>query len=164
MKSAKSIILILLITFMHNAWSSLDTNDSFNIQAGTKKLIFKKNPKMEWRQFCFDTKMGCARFRFNNVKSDPIFGYIKIVTDQVKSKDFNKYCKEVFDISSSEDKTLNKFSVDTKSKSKIQHCSWMGQKDVIHFFWKDGFTIVVNTNDSFNVETLLSEAKFNEKL
>lgn len=161
MNGAKVFVLIFLITFMQNAFSSLKSNELFNIQAGEKKIIFQKNPNLEWRQFCFDTKLGCARFKFNNGKSEPIFGYIKVVTDQLQSKDFNKYCKEVFDISFSNDKSLNSFNIDTKSK--IQHCSWMGKKDVIHFFWKDGVTLVVNTNEYLNVDNILSEAKFNEK-
>lgn len=161
MKCTKNILLIFLFSLMPSAWSSQKTEASFNISAGEKKLSFQKNPNLEWRQFCFDTKMGCARFKHNNGKAAPTFGYIKVVTNQLQEKDFSTYCKEVFKISSSNDKTLNKFSLDTKSK--MPHCSWMGQKDVTHFFWKSGVTVVVNTNDQLDVEKILSEAKLNEK-
>lgn len=161
MLKIKNIILIFLITFMQSAWSSLKSEALFNISAGNKKITFQKNPNLEWRQYCFDTKMGCARFKHNNGKAAPSFGYIKVVTDQLQAKDFNSYCKEVFEISYSNDKTLNKFNVGVKSK--MPHCSWMGENDVTHFFWKNGVTIVVNTNDQLDVEKILSEAKLNEK-
>ncbi len=157
----KNILLILLITFVSNAWSSQKNSGTFNIAAGDKKLSFQKNPNIEWRQFCFDTKMGCARFKHNNGKAAPTFGYVKVVTNQLAEKDFNTYCKEVFKISSSNDKTLGKFNIN--SKSKMPHCSWMGQKDVTNFFWKNGITVVVNTNDQFDAEKVLGEAKLNEK-
>lgn len=161
MKCAKNLLLILLVSFTTSAWSSQKTTGLFNISAGEKKLTFQKNPNLEWRQFCFDTKMGCARFKLNNGKAAPTFGYVKVVTNELKEKDFSTYCKEVFKISSSNDKTLGKFSLDTKSK--MPHCSWMGQKDVTHFFWKSGVTVVVNTNDQLDVEKILGEAKLNEK-
>lgn len=161
MNFTKNIILIFLITFMPSAWSSLKNDGFFNISAGEKKISFQPNPKLEWRQFCFDTKLGCARFEHDNGKLAPTLGYIKVVTDQLLAKDFNNYCREVFKMSSDNDKTLNNFNID--KKSRIPHCSWMGEKDVTHFFWKSGITIVVNTNDSFNVEKILVEAKLNEK-
>lgn len=161
MNNAKNIILIFLISFMPSAWSSQKSSTLFNIQAGEKKLSFQKMDNLEWSQYCFDTKMGCARFVIKRAKAAPTFGYVKVVTDQLASKDFNTYCKEVFKISSSSDKTLNKFNIDTKAK--LPHCSWMGQKDTTHFFWKNGVTVVVNTNDQFNVEKIVSEAKLHEK-
>ena len=161
MKCAKNIVLIFLITFMPSAWASLKNDGHFNISAGEKKITFQKNPNLEWRQFCFDIKLGCARFQHNNGNTAPTLGYIKIVTDQLPVKDFDNYCKEVFKISSKNDKSLNKFNID--KKSKMPHCSWMGESDVTHFYWKSGITIVVNTNDNFSVETILVEAKLKEK-
>lgn len=162
MMCTKNILLILLLSLViPTAWSSQNASGSFNIDAGEKKLSFQTNPKLEWRQFCYDTPMGCARFKHDNGKAEPTFGYVKVVTNKLPEKDFNNYCKEVFKISASNDKTLNSFNVDTKSK--MPHCSWMGKKDMTHFFWKSGLTIVVNTNDQFDVVKILSEAKLNEK-
>ena len=161
MNSAKKIMLIFFITFMQSSWSSVRSVGAFNIEAGSKKLILQNNPNIEWRQFCFDTKMGCARFNFSNGKSEDVSGFIKVIADNLLEKDFNKYCKEVFDISSAHDKTLNSFSVDTSSK--LQHCSWKGKQDITNFFWKDGMTILVNTSVAFNAKNIISEAKFNEK-
>lgn len=161
MKFIKSLLLISLISFMPWAQSAQKSSGLFNIAAGEKKLVFQKNSNMEWRQFCFDTKMGCARFKHNNGKDAPTFGYVKVVTNQLPEKDFATYCKEVFKISSTTDKTLGKFSMN--AKSKLPHCSWMGQKDMTHFFWKNGVTVVVNTNDQLEVAKMLSEAKLNEK-
>ncbi len=162
MNSAKKFILIFLISFMQSAWSSNNSVAPFNIQAGSKKLIFKKDPNIEWRQFCFDTPLGCARFNYNNGKSEDISGYVRVLTEKITAKEFDKYCKEVFDISTTYDKSLNSFEIDTKSI--MQHCSWKGKKDVVNFFWKDGTTILVNTSDSFNAKSILSEARINEKL
>ena len=74
MQRIKNIILIFLITFMQSAWSALKSESLFNISAGNKKITFQKNPNLEWRQYCFDTKMGCARFKHNNGKAAPDTG------------------------------------------------------------------------------------------
>lgn len=162
MMCSKNLLLIFMLSMViPTAWASQNTSGLFSIAAGEKKLSFQKNPNLEWRQFCYDTPLGCARFKHDNGKAAPIFGYVKVVTNKLPEKDFNSYCKEVFKISASIDKTLNSFNMNTKTN--MPHCSWMGQKDMTHFFWKNGLTIVVNTNDQFDVVKILGEAKLNEK-
>lgn len=161
------IIFIFIITFFvgaHSSWSSTGGSRFFNVSAGLKKLSFEKKAGFTWSNFCFDKKMGCARFQISNKSNEktvaPSFGFIKVVTDKLEKKDFEKYCRDVFDISYSSDIKLKGFI--SEAKISLPHCSWSSPKDETHFFWREGITIVLTTTHHFDVEKIIREARFND--
>jgi hypothetical protein len=158
---------LFFITFflvVQSLWASSGNTRSFNVSAGRKQLSFEKKANFIWSNYCLDKKMGCARFRVSKKNKDKIvdsyFGFVKVVTDKLEKKDFEKYCKDVFDISHSNDLKLEKF-VSSKNVV-IPHCSWSGPKDETHFFWREGVTIVLTTTHPFDVEKVIREAKLND--
>ena len=164
MSKAIFLFYIILLLGVQYSWASTADLSSFNISAGRKQLSFEKKANFVWSNYCFEKKMGCARFQVSKKNKDKIvdtyFGFVKVVTDKLEKKDFEKYCKDVFEISRSNDLKLNKFV--GSSEVALPHCSWSGTKDETHFFWREGITIVLTTTRSFDVEKTIREAKLND--
>jgi hypothetical protein len=164
MSKLKVLIFMAFCACIQKSWASYSTANAFNLTAGHKVLSFEKNSNIEWNDFCFDQKMGCARFQIvkKNLakKKEFNFGFIKIVTDKLIRKDFKKYCSEVYEISKTADPKLKNFT--NAPDSLISHCSWNGSKEITHFFWKDGLTIAVTTSEQYNFDKIMREAKLNE--
>lgn len=156
MIKVKFLLIITFNIFIQNSWAISVSSQSFTLFAGTKKISFPKSPGIKWSDFCFDKKMGCARFQVQD-NENYNFGFVKIVSDKIEINDFKKYCSEVFELSRSIDKNLNNFV--NAGESAVPHCSWLGLKDITQFFWKDGLTIVVTTSGKIDAQRIISEAK-----
>ncbi|MGZ3789186.1 MAG: hypothetical protein ACXVLQ_11725 [Bacteriovorax sp.] len=161
MTKIRFIFFIVLQFCLQNSWAFSKSSKSFGLSAGTNHLSFPSAPNIEWSDFCYDKKMGCARFQIKHAKR-PSFGFIKVVSDKIEKKGFKNYCKEVFDSSKSTDANLKDFII--ASEATLPHCAWSGPKDTTHLFWKDGITLVVTTSDKYDVQKMIREAKLNEKL
>ncbi|MEA9356246.1 hypothetical protein SHI21_08535 [Bacteriovorax sp. PP10] len=156
----KFIFLMSMMFCIQTSWASPKSTRFIKIPAGSNHLSFAKAPNIEWSEFCYNQKLGCARFQVKGAQK-PNFGFIKVVTDKLEKQNFKKYCSEVFDVSKSMDASLGNFTND--AQAALPHCSWMGSKDMTHLFWKDGITLIVTTSDKYDVQKMIREAKLNEK-
>jgi len=161
MSKIQFIVLIVFQFAIQTAWALPKNAKVVTLVAGGHQLNFTKTPNIEWSDFCYEQKMGCARFQVKHPKK-PSFGFIKVVTDKLEKTAFKNYCQEVFDLSKASDSSLKNFN--QAADTALPHCSWFGVKDVTHLYWKDGITLMVTTSDKFDVQKIISEAKLNEKL
>ncbi|MDD4973736.1 MAG: hypothetical protein PHY93_05265 [Bacteriovorax sp.] len=156
MTKTRFIFFITFLFCIQHSWAFSASSNFISLSAGKNYLSFPKNTNIEWSDFCYDKKMGCARFQSKQARN-PRFGFIKVVSDKIERKKFKNYCKEVFELSKSTDTNLKNFI--NSSEATLPHCSWSGLKDATHFFWKDGITLVVTTSDQHDVQKMISEAK-----
>jgi len=160
-----SFLFFLSLFFLSSyAQAGVLPDGGIKLSAGKKQFISKGRSYIKWNDYCFDTKMGCARFQVLRKEKVPVFGYLKIIFDKAKKQDFKKYCEDVYKESVAIDKTLKDFNFDSAAggNAPLLRCFWQGKKDVTNFFWKSGVIILVNTSETYDVKPLIKEATLNE--
>jgi|GEM_PF-2575849 hypothetical protein len=148
-KPLMSLLILLFISVEAEA-------KHFDLKAGEKKLQIQLSD-VEFRQFCGTHPFGCARLQMFVENKKLEVGFIKVLTDKLKSSALPSYCKETFS-------NMGKIVPDQKDffekrDKGIYQCSWKSGNELTTIMWKDGITILISTTHLAFNETLIGQLK-----
>jgi hypothetical protein len=141
---------------------SYGAEEVFKISAGSK-ILELKNAHTEWVDFCINKKMGCARFKITKENDVFNYGFIKIMSDKILQKEFQKYCRDTFYEIKTTDKNANDYLEELNKN--LSSCLWTSDHDTTLIYWKDGLTILVITAKKSlqDAIVIIDKAKIYEK-
>jgi len=132
--------IIIFISLFFSLQDSHGADEEFKISAGSKILALKTS-NAEWVDFCINKKMGCARYKIAKENDVFSYGFIKIMSDKILQKEFQKYCRETFSEVKKTDKNAYEYLEDMNKN--LSSCLWTSDYDTTLIYWKEGLTILV---------------------
>ena len=154
--------IIILISLFISRQDSYGADEEFKISAGSKILTLKTS-NTEWVDFCINKKMGCARYKIAKENDVFNYGFVKIMSDKILQKEFQKYCHETFNEVKKTDKNVYEYL--EEMNKNLSSCLWTSDYDTTLIYWKEGLTILViaSRKSLQDAIAIIDKAKIYEK-